>query len=235
MASTFAPGLSLFGGAMEKDPENSEARPGPPPPDLPKGPPAPPPAPDIPDPAADRGASGPRRPPLEVSVARGSSGEGDAQDPSSGAPTGGGSGGDASLNDRVIGAVIDFLLAFGLSIAVSWLAPSFLDQLGTLLAVAYLLCRDSLPFLEGQSVGKRAVGTRAVTLDGQSLAGNWQPGIVRNVVLLIPFFAFVELFVLITRQDAPGITQRLGDEWARTKVINAPRRQAPEAEEGGGD
>lgn len=231
MASTFPPFLSLSTDPMDKDPENPKSRPGPPPPDLPKGPPPPPPAPSISDTPAEESDPAPAKaPPLKVSVARDGEGEPEGR-PGQGRPEGA-PGTDASLNDRVIGMVIDALLASGLSIAVSWLAPSFLDQLGTVLGVGYILCRDSLPFLEGQSVGKRAVGTRAVTIDGQTLAGNWQPGIVRNVVLLIPFFAFVELYVLITRQDVPGITQRLGDEWARTKVINAPRPKPPEDEEG---
>ena len=77
------------------------------------------------------------------------------------------------------------------------------------------------------------MGIQAVTTAGKSLAGDWPPGLVRNVVLLIPFFAFVELFVLISRQEKRPML-RLGDEWAGTKVVNAGAKElaaaAPAAE-----
>ncbi|NJR42921.1 MAG: hypothetical protein HC767_09930 [Akkermansiaceae bacterium] len=60
---------------------------------------------------------------------------------------------------------------------------------------------------------------RAVTSDGKSLSGNWTPTIIRNVVFMIPCFAIVELIVLITRQGKPEEGRRLGDDWAKTKVI----------------
>lgn len=89
--------------------------------------------------------------------------------------------------------------------------------LGFFIVIAYALTRDSLPFLDGQSVGKKVLKLRAVTEDGQSLSGNWGPGIIRNIVLMIPFFPIVELVVLLTNQDV----KRLGDQWAKTKVIVA--------------
>ncbi|MEZ4829777.1 MAG: RDD family protein [Bacteroidia bacterium] len=89
--------------------------------------------------------------------------------------------------------------------------------IGLLVIIAYALLRDSLPFLDGQSIGKKVMKLRAVTEDGQSLSGNWGPGIIRNIVLLIPFFPIVELIVLLTNQEG----RRLGDQWAKTKVIVA--------------
>ncbi|MEZ4775370.1 MAG: RDD family protein [Bacteroidia bacterium] len=89
--------------------------------------------------------------------------------------------------------------------------------LGFFIVIAYGLTRDSLPFLDGQSVGKKVLKLRAVTEDGQSLSGNWGPGIIRNIVLMIPFFPIVELVVLLTGKDG----KRLGDQWAKTKVIVA--------------
>ena len=126
----------------------------------------------------------------------------------------------APLNTRVIAAVIDCVLAGGLSIACWLVLPGiFGSSLPLLVGLAYLVTRDSLPFLGGQSVGKKAMHLKAVTLDGQSLAGNWQPGLIRNAVLAIPLFALVELFILLTREDKPEHGRRLGDEWAGTKVI----------------
>ncbi len=83
------------------------------------------------------------------------------------------------------------------------------------------MTRDSLPFLGGQSVGKKAMKLKAVTLEGKSLVGNWEAALIRNGVLTIPFFVMVELYVLLSREGKPGHGFRLGDEWAKTKVIIA--------------
>ncbi|MCX6872911.1 MAG: RDD family protein [Verrucomicrobia bacterium] len=136
----------------------------------------------------------------------------------------------APLNPRIIAAAIDLVLALGLLIAAWLLLPGvFGTSIPWLIALAYLVTRDALPFLGGQSVGKKAMHLQAVTLDGQSLAGNWEPGLIRNAVLAIPLFGFVELFVLLTREDKPERGRRLGDEWAKTKVIVA-NPVAPEEE-----
>ena len=121
----------------------------------------------------------------------------------------------APFQTRVIAAVIDSLVGFGLSLTLFFLPGNF----SLLVGLAYLVTRDSLPFLGGQSIGKKAMHLKAVTSDGKSLAGNWQPGILRNAVLIIPFFALVELFVLFSREDKPEKGHRLGDDWAKTKVI----------------
>ena len=84
------------------------------------------------------------------------------------------------------------------------------------------MTRDSLPFLGGQSVGKKAMKLRVVTQQGASLVNNWEAALIRNAVLAIPLFGFVELIILLTREDKPERGLRLGDEWAKTKVIIAP-------------
>jgi len=126
----------------------------------------------------------------------------------------------APFNTRVIAAVIDGVLASGLGIATWMITPGFFgSKLPWLVGLAYLVSRDCLPVLGGQSVGKKATHLRVVTLDGESLAGNWRPGLLRNAVLAIPLFAFVELFILLSREDKPEHGRRLGDEWSDTKVI----------------
>jgi|GEM_PF-634639 len=126
----------------------------------------------------------------------------------------------APFNTRVIAAVIDGVLAGGLAIATWIIMPDiFGSRLPWLVGLAYLISRDSLPVLSGQSVGKMAMQLRVVTLAGESLAGNWQAGLLRNAVLAIPLFAFVELYILLTREDKPEHGRRLGDEWSGTKVI----------------
>src|SRR5690606_24122970 len=121
-------------------------------------------------------------------------------------------GSEATFNSRMVGGVIDGCVCLGINVAF-WILPSALEFLGGVVALAYFLTRDSLPFLQGQSIGKKAMRIQAVTLDGKPLAGNWQAGIVRNVFMLIwP----VELFILWNRNEKGGSMRRLGDDYAKT-------------------
>ena len=138
----------------------------------------------------------------------------------------------APFNARAFAAVIDSLVATGLAIAASILLPSMLStRTGWILWAGYMIARDSLPFLQGQSVGKKAMKIKALTLDGQPLTNNWQTALIRNGVLLIPLFGLVELFVLLSRDSGADRGKRLGDEWAKTKVVVAEK---PPVDEGGG-
>ena len=188
----------------------------PPPPDIKTGPPAPP-VPTVADAAPEK----PAGTGLNVTIKEGS----DEDDSDVGqVPENG-----VSLMERVGGFLIDVVVGVGIAILLTMIIPfDFLDRIANLAALGYMLTRDSLPFLDGQSVGKKAVGTRAETLDGASLSGNWQPGLIRNAVLLIPLFAIVELVVLVTREDKPEAGRRLGDEWAKTRVVKV----TPKAAEG---
>ena len=104
----------------------------------------------------------------------------------------------ADNGNRIVAYLIDCLI----------LLPLFLVPfLGLFVAMAYYITRDCLPFLDGQSIGKKAMGLRAVTEDGQPLTNNWGPGIIRNIVLLIPFFPLIELIMLLTNDKG----QRLGE------------------------
>jgi len=136
----------------------------------------------------------------------------------------------APLNTRIVAAVIDVLVAAGVQITALWILPSFAERIAWLAGFAYLVTRDSLPFLGGQSVGKKAMKLRALTADDQPLTGKWEPALIRNAPLLIPFFGLIELFVLLTREDKPGRGQRLGDEWAKTKVVPAEDPVATDGE-----
>ncbi|MBK1831042.1 RDD family protein [Verrucomicrobiaceae bacterium R5-34] len=137
-----------------------------------------------------------------------------------------GSAAQATLGQRAGAYLIDVILASIVAGILSSLVGQVSSILGSLLSftgIAYVLVRDSLPQTDGQSIGKKLLGLRAVTSDGQSLSGNWQPGLLRNVILVIPFMALVELIVLITKKDAPEGLLRLGDQWANTKVIQVPK------------
>ncbi len=113
----------------------------------------------------------------------------------------------ADTGSRIVAYLIDIVLV---------ILMSFVPIAGWIAAVVYVITRDALPFLDGQSIGKKAMGLRAVSEDGQALTNNWGPSIIRNIVLFIPFFALVEFFVLLSNEK--GL--RLGDQWAKTKVIS---------------
>ncbi len=139
--------------------------------------------------------------------------------------------GMAPFNTRVTAMAIDVVVAMGVIIGLNYILPDFAYRLSWLVGLAYLVTRDSLPFLGGQSVGKKAMNLRAVTLEGKPLTGNWQPSLIRSGVLLIPFFQLLELWILLTREETTQRGMRLGDEWAKTKVIIEEKPEVSEVEE----
>ena len=192
---------------MSDEPQTTPGTPVPPP-DLPKGLPtggAPAVPPSVP--------AAPSCGPVQVKVREG--GGDDADCPASGTL--------AAFNTRILAAVIDMAISCGLTVGALWILPGFAEKIGWLVGAAYLVTRDSLPFLGGQSVGKTAMKLKVVTLDGKDLIGKWEAALVRNGVLAIPLFPVVELFVLLSREDTADRGRRLGDIWAKTKVIVAPR------------
>jgi uncharacterized RDD family membrane protein YckC len=113
----------------------------------------------------------------------------------------------ASDGNRIIAYLIDAVLVIMVSII----------PFGFILGVAYFITKDALPFLDGQSIGKKVMKIRAVTEEGAPLTDNYGASIVRNIVFMIPFFPIIELIVLLTNDKK----QRLGDQWAKTKVVEA--------------
>ena len=124
---------------------------------------------------------------------------------------------EADLKNRFIGGLIDGFLCGGVIFLLSLILPDFLSFFVHLLWIPYLIIRDSLPFLDGQSIGKKVVGTKAVREDGTPLTGDYKTGAIRNVWMLL---LIVEPIVLIVRKDKPEAGRRLGDDFAKTKVIN---------------
>ncbi len=115
----------------------------------------------------------------------------------------------SSAGNRVVAFLIDVLVM--MVIVVLFQTP------GLLLALTYLLTRDGLPFLDGQSIGKKVLDLQAVDYKGDPLTNNWRPVILRNVFLLVfPFVPLLELYVLLSSSD--GL--RIGDQIANTRVIN---------------
>ena len=99
--------------------------------------------------------------------------------------------------------------------AVICIPVAIIPCVGWIVCAIYGLTKDALPFLGGQSVGKKLMKIRAVTESGESLSGNWGPAILRQLVFSIPFFVLVELIMLFVDKD----TLRFGDKWMKTKVV----------------
>jgi uncharacterized RDD family membrane protein YckC len=138
----------------------------------------------------------------------------------------------APFNSRFAAAAIDGVLSIGLALSCFLILPDFAERLGWLLSAAYWIVRDSLAFTGGRSVGKIAMKLQVTTSDDKPLVGNWRVALLRNAPLLIPFFALIEIYVLLKRDDTPASGRRLGDEWAKTKVVVAPEPDEDEAEAG---
>ena len=134
----------------------------------------------------------------------------------------------APFNPRVVAALIDLGVSIGVTLGLFWLLPDFADWLAQLTGIAYFVTRDSLPFLGAQSVGKKAMKLTVSTLDGQSLAENWQVALIRNGILLIPLVALLELYILLNRENGVTRGRRLGDEWAKTRVLVEEKPVPPE-------
>lgn len=125
---------------------------------------------------------------------------------------------EADPMKRFLGTLIDAIVIAGVVSVLGRIIDS--DLLSNLTLAALWLIRDSLPFLNGQSIGKLAMKTKAVKMDGSSLAGDWQTGALRNILFVIPIVGFlVEGIVFFTRKDSPHAGIRLGDDFAKTKVI----------------
>ncbi|GJM28602.1 MAG: hypothetical protein DHS20C17_12370 [Cyclobacteriaceae bacterium] len=118
----------------------------------------------------------------------------------------------ASLGDRFLGILIDELVI----IAASYLLSNIVGwSLSYLIAAAYLLVRDALPFLDGQSIGKKVMKTRSVREDsGEPLTNDYKTSILRNILLFIPIAGLIDALFIFS-----GDGKRLGDKLAKTVVI----------------
>jgi uncharacterized RDD family membrane protein YckC len=124
--------------------------------------------------------------------------------------------GEAPFDSRLIAGLIDGFIA---GIVMS-LVMGLSSMLGWLLYFAFMLAKDSLPFLDGQSPGKKLMKLRAVDAQGKSLSGNWEVGIKRNIFMAIPFVPLYEAYVLYQKKEQHLPLRRTGDDLAKTKVIS---------------
>jgi len=137
----------------------------------------------------------------------------------------------ADLAKRFIAALIDFLLAGGVSL---------IPFIGGIVGAAYILVRDGLEldFMDRRSIGKKLIKLRPIRLDGQpmdvatSVKRNFPLaiGAVGAIFWIIPILGWIIAILLgltglvvgiveavLVLTDAEG--RRMGDKFAGTKVI----------------
>lgn len=135
------------------------------------------------------------------------------------------------LHKRILATLIDGILAGATAALLQAILPgSALDKLAIGVAAVYLLLKDALPLLGGQSVGKKVFGLKALTAAGQPLTNNFKASAIRNIFLIIPVMPLVELIILSTREDTPKRGLRLGDEFANT-IVQPERPSTPVVED----
>lgn len=111
----------------------------------------------------------------------------------------------ANSVERFLAALIDSFIVVLLSAA----------GIGIILGVAYFLTKDSLPFFEGQSLGKRLLKIKVIDTDtSKPIVNRYDTCAIRNVSLLIPIFQFVDALMVFSSDR-----RRFGDQWARTIVV----------------
>ncbi len=112
----------------------------------------------------------------------------------------------ASAGDRLNAALIDIAILIGLY---------FLPNFGKILGFVYFLLRDSLPFLKGQSIGKRLMKIRVIDIfSADDLKEKYDKSIIRTVSLIIPVFNIIDAIMIYTDPEK----KRFGDKWAGTIV-----------------
>jgi uncharacterized RDD family membrane protein YckC len=86
---------------------------------------------------------------------------------------------------------------------------------GILLALIYLLVKDALPFLNGQSLGKKAMSIRVIDNNNASMITNeYGKAISREIVQWIPLLNIIDAIMVFSDNG-----RRLGDKWADTYVV----------------
>lgn len=131
----------------------------------------------------------------------------------------------ASIGDRILATLIDyvvflgwFMLTLGIPAAVNFPTGPYYVTLVVFLPIAFydLLCEW---LLNGRSVGKLAMETRVVMLDGS------QPGLgaylLRWLLRIVESVVFFGGVVPVVTVAANGKGQRLGDIAAGTTVVKA--------------
>jgi uncharacterized RDD family membrane protein YckC len=93
--------------------------------------------------------------------------------------------------------------------------PVIIPVAGWIWVFLYTWTKDALPFLGGQSIGKKAMGLRVVNVNtGKPIKSDYGAAITRQLSLVIPFFGLVDACMVFSSDG-----RRYGDKWAKTMVV----------------
>lgn len=112
----------------------------------------------------------------------------------------------ASPGSRLVASFIDGLISLGLLL---------IPFIGIIFYLIYTFAKDALPFLEGQSIGKKAMKIRVVDAKKyEPITGDYVKAILRTVSLAIPLFGMIDACMVLGDEQ-----RRFGDKWADTTVV----------------
>jgi uncharacterized RDD family membrane protein YckC len=139
-------------------------------------------------------------------------------------------GAEAALNEQKTAGILLRVVAKFVDLIIIVAIAEVLPKAGYLAGVGYMLIGDG--FFKGKSVGKRLVGITVVS-KASGMPASMRESILRNMILSlailfikIPFigwiiaaavFAFEFIFLIGSKEG-----MRLGDEIAKTAVVEAP-------------
>jgi uncharacterized RDD family membrane protein YckC len=108
-------------------------------------------------------------------------------------------------SERLLAGLVDIVIA---------LLISLFPKIGWMFGLIYLLAKDSLSFLNGQSFGKKLFNLRTIALPHYASLTGWpEKSIIRGLVQIIPILNLIDLYYLITQKV------RIADRWAETRVV----------------
>lgn len=134
----------------------------------------------------------------------------------------------AHVLNRFIAKLIDLFIV----VAADEIAP----PVGFLSGLAYILIADG--FAGGRSIGKRLVGLQTMQLDSREPAG-FRESIIRNlpcgaaqVLFAVPYIGWIGSVAILAFEGLLIVGneqgRRLGDEVARTQVLDAGQLAVPD-------
>jgi len=96
------------------------------------------------------------------------------------------------LSERIMAGLVDIVIAVLISL---------FPKIGWMFGVIYLLAKDSLSFLNGQSFGKKIFNLRTIALPHYASLSGWpEKSIIRGLVQVIPVLNIIDLYYLITKK-----------------------------------
>jgi uncharacterized RDD family membrane protein YckC len=114
---------------------------------------------------------------------------------------------------RLAAGIID-LIVIGVATSTASFIP-FIYYFSNPLLIAYFLLRDTLPLLDGKSIGKNLIGLRVVReADLSKITDDYGLGIIRKVLFFVPIANIIDACMIFSKDR-----KRFGDRWAKTIVI----------------